>query len=192
MVKAVKHEVTSFGLWLSIRKVIEMAVENEDDVIIISTTDHEFTGHYSRDLLIQNIIESNEQQVDYLSGGTDNFRVALPVDRNRFWINPSPCTQFIVVYKRFFEKVLNEPFDESVIAGDLLSEMTSNKMVLFPFISVKKDLGYSDRRNNRTAFFSNQFAESMRRLGAIQNAYFKYQLHKDLEFPQKISIREQA
>ncbi|MEO7045795.1 MAG: hypothetical protein ABI091_10855 [Ferruginibacter sp.] len=178
MVDSVKHKILTLSLWLSIRKVIETAIENDDDVIVISTSDHEFTEDYSRDLFIQNIIESNEEAVDYLSGGTDNFRVALPVSKNKYWINPCMSIQFIVVYKRFFEKILNEPFDENVIAADLLSEMTSNKLVMFPFISVKKDLGHPcsfDGGNIFSISHADQFAESSRRLGNIRSAYLKYQ-----------------
>lgn len=181
-VEEIKHKIAAVRLWLSIRKVIETAIENEDDVIVISTAEHEFTEYYSRDLFIQNIIESNEESVDFLSGGTANFRVALPISRNKYWINPCMSIQFIVMYKRFFEKILNEPFDENVIPADLLSEMTSNKMVLFPFISVKKDLDHTgsfDDGNIVTISRADQFAESSQRLGSIQNAYLKYQLRKD-------------
>lgn len=177
IIEAVKHNIGAVGLWLSIRKVVNVAIENDDDVIIITEDDHEFTEHYSRDFLLQNIIESNEQGADYLSGSSGSFHVAIPVTKNRFWVNPCLSTQFIIIYKKFFNKILEEPFDDEVIADKLLSEMTSNKMVLYPFISAKKDLGYSGIKGVDT--FPGQFAESSRRLGTIRNAFFKYQLQKD-------------
>lgn len=182
IIEARKHNIGSLGLWLSIRRVINIAVEHDDDVIIIAEDDHEFTEYYSWDFLLQNIVESNAQGADYLSGGSGSFQVAVPLTKNKFWVNPCLSTQFIIIYKRFFNKILAEPFDEHVIVDELLSEMTSNKMVLFPYISTQKDFGYSDvtdLHNNVKGLVTNLFAESSRRLGSIQKAYLKYQLQND-------------
>ncbi|MGN6299171.1 MAG: hypothetical protein ACTHM7_20425 [Ginsengibacter sp.] len=181
-VEAVEHTIGEVALWLSIRKVIETAIENDYDVIIICQHDHEFTEHYSRNFLIQNIIESNEQRADYLSGGVGDFRVAIPVSKHKYWVNPCLTSQFIIVYKRFFRRILDEPFDHNVVADRLLSEMTSNKMVLFPFISTQKHFDYSDvpdSHNNVKRLVKSLFSESSRRLETIQKAYLKYQFHND-------------
>ena len=144
IVDACKHDIGALGLWLTIRKIIRLALKNDEDVIIICEDDHEFTKDYHKDTFIQNIIEANEQGADYLSGGTGGFYLAIPISKQRFWVNPCSSTQFIVIYKKFFEKILNEPFDDHVIADILLSEITSHKMVVYPFISKQKDFGYSD------------------------------------------------
>lgn len=177
IVDGIKHNIGALGLWLSIRKVVSQAIRNDDDVIIIAEDDHEFTEYYSRDFLMQNIIESNAQGADYLSGGSGSFHSAIPVTKNKFWVNPCLSTQFIIIYKRFFRKILEEPFDGNVVADKLFSEMTSNKMVLFPYISIQKDFGCSDvtdLHNNVKGLVTNLFAESSRRLGLIQSAYLKY------------------
>ena len=58
LVEIVNHKIRNVAVWLTIRKIIEMAIENEDDVLIISQDTHEFTKYYSRDFLLQNIINS--------------------------------------------------------------------------------------------------------------------------------------
>jgi GR25 family glycosyltransferase involved in LPS biosynthesis len=86
IVEACKHEVGALGLWLSIRKIIDMAVANDDDVIIISEDDHQFTSDYSKAYLLENIIEAFEEGACFLSGGSAKFDNAIPVTRNRFWV----------------------------------------------------------------------------------------------------------
>ena len=145
IIEACRNNIGAVGLWLSIRKIIEKAIDNDDDLVIICEDDHEFTDHYTPNKLLKNIIESHIQGADLLSGGIGGgFTHALRISSERFWINHFFCTQFIVIYKKFYQKILDEPFDLSVTADNLLSELTSNKMVLFPFISIQRDFGYSD------------------------------------------------
>ena len=177
IVEACKHPVGAYGLWLSIRKIITMAMENDDDVIIICEDDHQFTTHYSKTYLLSNIIEAHAQGATYLSGGTGRFGHAIPITENRYWVNSCLSTQFIVLYKKFFLQILDEPFDESVVADLLYSEMTSNKMVLYPFISTQYDFGYSDvtdLHNQDKNAVSRLFSESSNKFKVIQTTYLKY------------------
>jgi hypothetical protein len=178
IVEAERHRVGAVGLWITIRKIVQMAIDKEDDLILICEDDHEFTKAYSWDFLLRNIIEAHQQGVDVLSGGIgDGFSYSFPVSKNRFWINHFFCTQFIVIYRKFFDKILTEPFDERVTADDLISELTSNKMVLYPFISVQKDFGYSDvtnSNNDNRGMITALFKEGESRLALLQNAHRKY------------------
>ncbi|OQP57838.1 hypothetical protein A3860_09035 [Niastella vici] len=174
IIQACRHEVGAVGLWLSIRKVIEAAIVNDDDVIIICEDDHEFTENYSKEILIRNIIEAHGQHVDYMSGGSGKFGLALPVSENRVWTNFCFSTQFIIIFKKFFQSILNEPFDDSVIGDKKLSEMTVNKMLFCPFISQQKDFGYSDvtpMHNENAGMLNFLFAKSTHRINQIHNAY---------------------
>lgn len=181
-VQACRHEIGALGLWLSIRKVIETAIANDDDVIIICEDDHEFTEHYSKEILLKNIIEAHYQNVDYLSGGSGKFGVALPISKNRVWTNYLFSTQFIVIFNKFFKTILDEPFDDSVIGDMKLSDMTVNKMVFCPFISQQKDFGYSDAtpmHNEIPTMLSSMFRESTRRINLIHDAYVKLLINSE-------------
>lgn len=176
-IEACKHKVGALGLWLSIRKIINMAISNDDDVIIICEDDHQFTEHYSKEYLLKNIIEAHQQGTSYLSGGTGFFHNAIPITPNRFWVGYCLSTQFVVIYKRFFHKILEEPYDEDIVADLVYSKMTTNKMVLYPFISIQKDFGYSDIteiHNESKGLVTSLFSESEYRLGLIQKAHLKY------------------
>lgn len=185
--EACKHEVGTLGLWLSIRKIIKLAIDNDEDVIIICEDDHEFTESYSKEYLLSNIIEAHMQGADYLSGGSSKCRLAVPVARNRYWISHGLATQFLVLYKKFFKKILDEPFDQTVLVDMLYSEISSNKMVLYPFISIQKNFGYSDvtpEHNANTNLVSTMFEESNKSMAKIHKATQHFE--KEVFFNPKI------
>ncbi|GAA4309985.1 hypothetical protein [Compostibacter hankyongensis] len=166
IIESCKHKIKTIELWLSIRKIIEMAIKNKDDVIIICDPTHEFTSHYTKRFLIQNIIEAHEQYADYLCGGINGFETALPIANSRFWINQILSTQFMIIYKKFFKRILNAPFHDDVISNLLLSELATNKMVIYPFISIQMRLGDSNQR-----FSNDKIMKTIERLEVIQKIY---------------------
>ncbi|MGF7078475.1 hypothetical protein [Mucilaginibacter sp. UYCu711] len=179
IIEACKHEVGALGLWLSIRKIINMARVNDDDVIIICEDDHQFTEYYSKEFLIKNIVDANDEGACLLSGGSGKFTNVIPITKNRFWVKYLLSAQFMVIYKEFFQEILDYPFDENIIADVAYSAMTMNKMLLYPFISTQKDFGYSDVtaiHNERKGLVNNMFIQSDIKLKRIQQAYIKYHI----------------
>ncbi len=179
IVEACKNEVGALGLWMSIRKVIKMAIANDDDVIVICEDDHQFTKDYTKEFLLRNIIEANGDGAFLLSGGSGKFNNAIPITKNRYWVGHLLSSQFIVIYKGFFQYILEEPFDEKIVADLAYSLMTPHKMLLYPFISTQKDFGYSDItsiHNEQKNLVTNMFIQSDLKLKRIQQAYIKYNL----------------
>lgn len=176
-VETVKHEKNEVGLWHTIRKIIQRALVNEDDVIIICKDGHEFSDSYSKKFLIKNIIEAHDQAADILCGGIANFNQAVPLTENRLWIDSFMSTQFIILYRKFFTKILEEPFDNTVIVDDLLSELTSNKMTFFPFISLPKDFENSDINTKmNTRKIPDIFLKTSKRIEEMKSASDKYNI----------------
>ena len=138
IVEACRNKVGNVGLWETIRKIVRLAIERDEDIIVICEDDHEFTSDYSKSFLIENIIGAHLQRAEMVLGGICGLAKALPIAHSRAWISYSHCTQFTIYYKPVFEKILNEPYDHKVIVDILLSHMVINKMVIFPFISVQK------------------------------------------------------
>lgn len=170
IVDACKHSSGAVALWQSILKIIKIAISKEDDVIIICDDSHEFTKDYSKIFLLENIMEAANQGVEILSGGIGNFYHAVPITKNRLWIDSLCCTQFIIVYKSLFEKILEEPFEDVDTVSGKLSEITSHKMILFPFISKQKIFGNLNvRRINQPSKITIEdgFEKSERRLDNI-------------------------
>jgi len=177
VVEACEHKIGAIGLWRSIVKVIELAQNNNDDVIIICEDDHEFTHHYSQDFLLYNLINAHRQGAEIISGGIGGYGHAIPLTENRFWVSSFLSTQFIIVYKKFFKTILSYEFKEDDVTDLVLSDLTSHKMVLYPFISSQKDFGYSDItaiHNEKPGLVQRMFKKTEMRFQRLQNAYIKY------------------
>jgi hypothetical protein len=159
IIEAIKHEKGNLGLWLTIRKIVEQAIINEDDIIIICEDDHQFTDHYSKNNFIKDVIEAHTFGAGILLGGIGYFSSAALIMENKFWIDSFFCTQFTVIYRSLFKRILDEPFDEKVTADGVFSTLTSNKLVMFPFISTQKYLGHSDinKANNHAGHMDKHF-----------------------------------
>jgi len=177
IIEAHRHSIGAIGLWITIRKIIRLALENDDDVIIICEDDHEFTEDYAKHELFRNIFEGFQQRIDYINGGTSSINVVVPVSRTRYWADSTRATQFMIIYKRLFEKILNYEFSKGVIADIVLSNLAENKMILFPFISKQHNFGYSDvtpQHNMDADLVDIMFSDTERRLFQISYAFEKY------------------
>lgn len=177
IIEACLHEKGNIGLWQSFQKVIKIAEENDDDVIIFVEDDHIFTEHYQWNFLFNNIVESNKQSLDILLGGiTGGFKNVVPITKNRLWIDHFWGTQFTIIYKRFFSKILTAEFKENDTLDDFLSNFTPNKMVLYPFISIQKEFGYSDvtKSNNIEGNITSYFEKSSEILDIYASKFEKY------------------
>ena len=62
----------------------------------------------------------------------------MPIAKNRYWVDWFWCTQFIVVYKKLFQKILDYEFKDTDTADGVISMLSNNLMTLYPFISKQK------------------------------------------------------
>ncbi len=177
IVEACEHKIGAVGLWQSIVKVINQANDGDDDVIIICEDDHTFTKHYSRDAMMHNIIEAASQGVELLSGGIGGFGNAVPITAERYWIDWLWCTQFIILYRPIFKKILEYDFKDTDTADGVLSELTSHKMVLYPFISTQHYFGYSDVTSSNDEIsgkITEHFKQADKKMNIYQQANLRY------------------
>ena len=149
-IDAVEHPIGAVGLWKSMVKAVETAIENDDDIMIICEDDHTFTPQYSKEYLLASIVGADEQGAELLSGGIGGFGTAVPVASNRYWVDWFWSTQFVVVFKPLFQKILDYDFKDTDTADGVLSAIAKDKMTMYPFVSIQTDFGYSDvtRSNN--------------------------------------------
>lgn len=171
IVEACKHKIGAVGLWESIVKIIKEVIDGDDDVIIICEDDHTFTLDYNREEFIHHVIKAAEQGIEILSGGIGGFGNAYPIGPKRYWVDWLWFTQFIVIYRPFFQRILDEPFTEIDTADGKISKMASNKAVIYPFISIQHDFGYSDvtQSNNEIKGKVTELSrETDKRLGIIR------------------------
>lgn len=163
--EAVQHKKGQVGLWKSIKKAIRIAEKKGEDVILISEDDHLFTENYDKDVLIKNVIKAHSLGADILMGGISHFQNTVRAAEHLFWVDEFYCTQFMIVYKRFFKDILKAEYDDHMSVDGILSSISANKMVMYPFASIQKDFGYSDItvRNSSEIRSATPFYETMAR-----------------------------
>lgn len=84
IVEACEHPNGAIGLWKSITRILEKLEDAKSDFVIICEDDHEFTKHYSRDILYRCIQEAQERESDILSGGVSWFKDAIQISKDLF------------------------------------------------------------------------------------------------------------
>ncbi|MBW4763336.1 glycosyltransferase [Prevotella melaninogenica] len=179
LVKAIKHPIGAVGLWKSITGIIKEVVQkDEDDVIIICEDDHVFTENYQRNKFLGQVMRNAQLGTQILFGGIGGFGEAVPIEEGLFWINWNWSTQFMVIYRSAFNKILNARFSKKDVADEFLSKIIPNKVVIHPFISIQREFGYSDitKGNEREGQVGKYFDEADLRLKGYKRIVEKYNI----------------
>lgn len=144
IVKAVKHRLGSWGLWKTIKSIIQNAFDQNENYIILCEDDHCFTNDYNKKEFFEQISKLEEAEADILLGGASWFGTVLPISRNLFWVKHFNGLQFTVIFKKFYTCLL----DLDLYCGEdpdiKISELSNNCFICYPYISVQKEFGYSD------------------------------------------------
>lgn len=145
LVEAIENENGRLGLWQTIKKIVSKNIVSKYEYILICEDDHQFTEYYSDQKLLSCINESAILKADILLGGIGfcNNKIQQ-VHNNLVSVDQFACTQFMVIFRSFFEKILNAQFTEDDCADWKMAELSNKKLVIYPFISTQKDFGYSD------------------------------------------------
>lgn len=173
VIEASRHDVGAIGLWESICRIVRLAKEKDEDFVLICEDDHVFTGHYDRDRLLRQIMLAGAMGAELLSGGIGDFSNLVALPGGLCWVDRFWCTQFIVLYSRAYDTILNARFGVRNVADDHLSDLLTAKMVTIPFISEQTDFGYSDitESNNRDSMIIRHFDNARRQLRHYAAAY---------------------
>lgn len=147
------------SLWRTLKAIIRENIAKE--FLIICEDDHEFTEYYSIDELFNFIQSAIKMKAEFLSGGVSWIETFFPVDKNMYWMDGFNGTQFIIIFKSLYSKILNSKFNNTP-ADILIGNLAKTKFVIFPFISVQKDFGYSDATifNNKKGLIEKLFRDS--------------------------------
>lgn len=151
IVPAETDAIGAIGLWKSITKIIQFALTNtDDDVILICEDDHTFTKNYNKNDFFRYIFKGAEYDTQIIFGGIGGVHDMVHVYDSLYWIDMVWCTQFIVIYRHAFQLILDAPFSARDVADEFLCKILSNKLVIWPFISIQNEFGYSDVTNNNS------------------------------------------
>lgn len=173
---AVYHKIGAVGLWKSICNAVRLAIERDEDIIILCEDDHEFTDNYNFEYLLNNIATAYTQGTELLNGGIAGFGNAIPIAKNRIHVDWFWGTQFIVIYKQLFNKILEYEFKDTDTADGVLSVLANNVQIMYPPISTQTDFGYSDIsiQKDISTFQNNIFTIANQRLHKVYKQYSEF------------------
>lgn len=177
IMEASKYAIGAVGLWHSILKIIRIAFANDDDAIIFCEDDLQFTAQYTQEILIEQIKNAQKNDADILLGGVSWFKDAVQISSDLFWVEKFSGLQFTIIFKKFYERILEATFLEIDAADYKISSLTDKKFIIYPFISIQKEFGYSDvtSKNAEPGFVETCFKETSERLQLLKNVktYYK-------------------
>ena len=159
--------------WQTVKRCVKKAIEAQEDLFVLCESDHIFTAQYHKDYLIRNIIEAHGQGCNILCGGVASFQDAVPLSRNRYWVDSFMVSSFTIIYVKFYQNLLDEPGTENLTLDQNLSKMTSHKMTLYPFISVR-NYPKSGGLGTLQCEIMYRFTNSGMKLKIYQEAYDRY------------------
>ncbi|WP_293788737.1 glycosyltransferase family 25 protein [uncultured Pedobacter sp.] len=164
IVKAIENKNGALGLWQTITQIVQQANQRQDEYILICEDDHEFMDHYNKEAFFYVIKTCGQKkEADILLGGVSWFYDALRIDRNLYWIDKFTGTQFIIIFRKFYDAILGYEFKNGDTADKIIYELTDNNFLIYPYISTQKEFGYSDATvdNNAEGRVTKLFDESM-------------------------------
>mgnify|MGYP006896749853 CR=1 FL=1 len=144
IVPAIKHPKGAWGLWQTFMGILKIEIQSGSPFFIFCEDDHVFTNDYDRNVFIQQIDQAQIMKADLLSGGFSWTQVPIQVTEHLFWVHRFTGTQFLVVFRQFYERILNSSSNQNYILDHRLSELSDNVFMTYPIISIQKEFGYSD------------------------------------------------
>jgi len=82
-----------------------------------------------------------------------------------------------VIYRPLFKKIREEKVDETLKVDHILTELTSNKMILYPFISEEFDFGDSilpEMENDPNSLSKNPYEMANFKMKIYHQTYKQY------------------
>ncbi|MDF2476947.1 MAG: hypothetical protein K0S24_2430 [Sphingobacterium sp.] len=169
-----EEETEDLMYWKAVRKAIETAIYNDEDVILICDENHEFTSSYKKEQLVSIIYEAHRLQASILLGGVNgDFRNLLPLKLGITWLEAFSQSNFIIIFRSLYNKFLNESFCSTENFFKKLSLLTSNKFVIHPPISCfnRNNIKYKYDDENLQLFLTNSLQTSIARINKIHEIY---------------------
>lgn len=161
VIPALEWKNAPWALWQTFYNIVEREKQTDSAYFIFSEDDHVFTPQYSWDYLYNCIQTADALQADLLSGGMSVVKHPVYVRNHLFWVSSFNGMQFTVIFNRMYDRILASKTNKGYVTDIHLSFLAKRKFVIYPYISIQKEFGYSDATsiNNEagrvTRFFQN-------------------------------------
>ena len=176
----ISHPIGSYSLWKTFRHIVSMCKDAQVPYFIFCEDDHVFTKHFSEEKLIANIRMAQNYHADILLGGVSWFDLPIQCEHNLFYVDQFNGMQFSLIFQSFYDTILAYEDSEETVTDICLSNLSANIFVMWPFLSIQKEFGYSDVTsfNNTPNYVNGLFQKTSKELFILDKVK-KYYDHEE-------------
>jgi hypothetical protein len=109
--------------------ILTRSIQDEDDVIIMCFNDYQFKTHYSKYILFKYILMAQYFQADILFFGGNEIDYMVKIQDELYWVNNIKRSNFIVLYRKFFNKILNVKLLSLENFPEIISTLSHDKLI---------------------------------------------------------------
>lgn len=183
IIKAIEHARGVVGFWKTLIHILKFEINKNSPYTLVVQDDHLFTENFSVDSLVDSIRDADNIKADLLLGGVSWVQNVFRYKNNLFWVDNFTGAQFMIIFKRFYKKIIESDLAQYDGVDLRLSSLSNNKFLIYPFISIQKDFGYSDitENNNRPDVVNRLFDDCDAALKHITDGETLYSINPEHE-----------
>lgn len=123
------------SVWGGFVKAAEIALANDDEVLIICTEKHRFAPDYQWTEMLDDILACRKKGAEVILFNIGAFDQAVQVKGNIFWINHFISFDFIVIFRELIERIAVTNFETTDTVERKIVSLTSYAFTVYPFQS---------------------------------------------------------
>ena len=175
----ISHPIGSYSLWKTFRNIVSVCKNEQNPYFIFCEDDHVFTKDFSESTLISNIQTAQRYHADILLGGVSWFDLPIQCEYNLFYVDEFNGMQFSVIFESFYDTILTYEDSEDTVTDICISNISANIFVMWPFLSIQKEFGYSDVTsfNNTPNYVECLFKKTFKEFSILDKVkrYYNYE-----------------
>ena len=113
----------------NLNSILTRSIQEEDDVIIICFDNYRFKRNYSKYSLFKYILMAKFYQADILFGNGSEMDCMCKIQDELYWVNSIKKSNFIVLYRKFFNKILDINLLNSKSFPETISALSHDKLM---------------------------------------------------------------
>lgn len=117
-----------------LNSIVNKSLKDEDDFIIICFENHRFKDNYNFVNLLKYIYMANIHKADILFGNGDEIDFMCEIQDELCWVNSVKGANFIILFRFFFDKLLDLNLNNEIDFSEQISTLSVNKFIISSFI----------------------------------------------------------
>lgn len=114
----------------NLNSILTRSIQDEDDVIIICFDNYRLKTNYSKYSLFKYILMAQFYQADILFCNGIKIDYMCKIQDELYWVNNIKESDFIVLYRKFFDKILDIDFLPSKSFSEIISTLSHDKLMI--------------------------------------------------------------